>query len=205
MTIKKEIRVPRQERSTETRNKILTAGKKLFSERGFYKTNSKQIAKEAGVATGTFYMYFKDKKPLFLEIFLSYYNEITEKVLQLPLSGLTTIEEGKQMINDLVDQLFVAHNIAPGFHREMITMIYSDPDVKQINDIEEDKVIGLLSNYLKLHKNILRVDDYDAAAQLVQKSAEEIIHSIRIFGGKLDENRMLTQLKDMICRYLFLD
>ena len=42
-----EVREPRQERSIEKKNKIITAGYELFSEVGYYGTNTAEIAKKA--------------------------------------------------------------------------------------------------------------------------------------------------------------
>ena len=40
----KEVREPRQERSIEKKNKIIRAGYELFSEVGYYNTNTAEIA-----------------------------------------------------------------------------------------------------------------------------------------------------------------
>ena len=57
-------RVPTQKRSIEKRQKIVKAGFDLFCEKGYYKTNTIEIARHAKVSTGTVYSYFKDKKEI---------------------------------------------------------------------------------------------------------------------------------------------
>lgn len=47
---------------------LLKAGYDLFTTKGFNDTAISDITKEAGVAKGTFYLYFKDKKDLLDEI-----------------------------------------------------------------------------------------------------------------------------------------
>ena len=49
--MEKTVREPKQERSIEKKNKIIKAGYDLFSEVGYYNTNTAQIAKKAGVST----------------------------------------------------------------------------------------------------------------------------------------------------------
>lgn len=49
---------------------IFRCGKELFSEKGFKGTNVAEITKKAGMATGTFYIYYASKEKLFMEIFL---------------------------------------------------------------------------------------------------------------------------------------
>ena len=43
------VRTPKQQRGKETKLKIIRAAIKLFAKKGFYKTNSKEIAKRAGI------------------------------------------------------------------------------------------------------------------------------------------------------------
>ena len=50
--------------------KILDCGKELFSTQGFKDTSVADITKKAGIATGTFYLYYPSKDELFMEIYL---------------------------------------------------------------------------------------------------------------------------------------
>lgn len=52
----------RKEQKFETHKKILSAAVHLISERGVNKTSIKDIANRAGVAVGTFYLYFNSKE-----------------------------------------------------------------------------------------------------------------------------------------------
>jgi AcrR family transcriptional regulator len=50
------------------RNQILDAATTLFAEKGFHRTTIKDVAKEAGIADGTIYIYFENKTALLLGI-----------------------------------------------------------------------------------------------------------------------------------------
>jgi AcrR family transcriptional regulator len=63
-----ELRVPMQERSVRTREGVVEAAHREFSERGYAPTTAKSIAARAGVAVGTFYHYFPDKDAVLREI-----------------------------------------------------------------------------------------------------------------------------------------
>src|SRR5512134_2321145 len=52
----------------DTRRRLLEAAIALFAEAGLHGVTSAQIARRAGVATGTFYLHFADKEALFHEI-----------------------------------------------------------------------------------------------------------------------------------------
>ena len=62
-----EIRKPIQKRSIEKKGKIIESGFELICEKGYYNTNTAEIAKNAGVSTGIVYQYFKDKHDIFIE------------------------------------------------------------------------------------------------------------------------------------------
>ncbi|HEY3223783.1 MAG TPA: helix-turn-helix domain-containing protein [Pseudolabrys sp.] len=58
----------RKARSGERRDAILSAALDEFSTRGFEAARLDDVAKRAGVAKGTIYLYFRDKETLFQEL-----------------------------------------------------------------------------------------------------------------------------------------
>lgn len=62
------------------RNQILDAAAKAFAEKGFHATTIRDIAREAGLADGTIYIYFANKHALLLGIF----DRMRESILQSP-------------------------------------------------------------------------------------------------------------------------
>lgn len=59
---------PKQKRTDEKKRRILDAALDLFGILGFHDTTAKAIAARAGVATGSLYRYFRDKKVAFLAV-----------------------------------------------------------------------------------------------------------------------------------------
>jgi len=57
-----------QQRSEETRARIMEAAIKLFSTRGYNKASVDNICEEAGISKGAFYHHFKSKQELFLAL-----------------------------------------------------------------------------------------------------------------------------------------
>ena len=53
----------------DKRDRILRAAIKVFAKNGFYATRVSEIAKAAGVADGTIYLYFKNKDDVLITIF----------------------------------------------------------------------------------------------------------------------------------------
>ncbi len=52
----------------ERRQQILTAARDEFAKRGYHQTTIDDIVAQAGVARGTFYLYFEDKRAVFSDL-----------------------------------------------------------------------------------------------------------------------------------------
>lgn len=59
---------------------ILEAGEKLFAKKGFYPTTMEEVARAAGLAKGTIYLHFDDKRDLFFSIIEKKLDILLEKI-----------------------------------------------------------------------------------------------------------------------------
>lgn len=206
---KNKARIPVQKRSIETKEKIINAAWTLFAEKGYFKTSTHDLAEQAGVATGSFYGYFNNKKEVAIEIIRSFYKEASEKALsnfyiQIGDTVAENLETGKKFVRFIIHSLKESHAINPMLHREAIALINLDEEVRKINQEEEQKVVALIVAFLRQYKQFIRVDDIDAAAILLFRTSDEIIHRIMINKEEIDTERLLGELEDMICSYLFI-
>src|SRR3984885_7289904 len=62
-------RSPKSGPRSDKRDRILRAAVKVFAKNGFYATRVSEVAKAAGVADGTIYLYFKSKDELLRSLF----------------------------------------------------------------------------------------------------------------------------------------
>lgn len=128
-----KIREPKQQRSIEKRNRIIEAGYQLFCDKGYYNTNTAEIAKLAGVSTGIVYSYFKDKKDIFLVIIDDYIQNIISpmfelvKTIQKPIDVATVVKQ-------LLLSMMQTHTMAKSVHEEMESMAHTDEDVRRLYD-----------------------------------------------------------------------
>ena len=83
--------INKKRRENDKYHRILEAAIKTFAENGFFQSTIAQIAKEAGVADGTIYLYFKNKDDLLISLFetkmeqiLQRFNVILEKSISPP-------------------------------------------------------------------------------------------------------------------------
>ena len=71
------------------RRRILDAAVEIFSRYGFYNSKVSQVAKAAGVADGTIYLYFKNKEAILIQVFEDTMEELSSKQ-RMALDGLET-------------------------------------------------------------------------------------------------------------------
>jgi len=62
--------------NNDKHEKIMRAAIKVFAKNGFHNSKISQIAKEAGVADGTIYLYFKNKDDILIKVFEERLGEI---------------------------------------------------------------------------------------------------------------------------------
>jgi AcrR family transcriptional regulator len=74
------VSAPKPSKAEETRARILDASLRLFRERGFERTTMRDVAGEAGVATGAAYYYFRSKEELVMAFYLRTSEEAREEL-----------------------------------------------------------------------------------------------------------------------------
>ncbi len=133
-----EIREPKQERSIEKKNKIVKAGYELFSEVGYYNTNTAQIAKRAGVSTGIVYGYFKDKRDILLDVLAIYVERAFSPVLEM-IDALKMPIDLHELMIGVLDAAISIHEQNAKIHEALHAMSHSDPDVNaRFIELEDD-------------------------------------------------------------------
>lgn len=146
-----EIREPIQKRSIEKKEKIIQAGFELICKKGYYNTNTAEIAKVAGVSTGIVYQYFKDKHDILIEGIRLYANSIFYPMLLIANENIKTNinkENISSILRDMIDKFIKNHKLSKTAHEEIIAMTHSDQEVAKIfHDSEMEmanKVTALL-------------------------------------------------------------
>lgn len=199
----KPIRVPQQTRSQETRTKLLEAGRALFLKQGFHGTNSKEIAKEAGVAVGSFYAYFPDKRSLFLELLKDFKErmfhnaDLDESVVE----GLR--EDPKAFFVQILKAFVSTHEESRELHDQLMLMSTSDPEVKQMFGEWKQHSLNRTRELMAYIQDQLRVKDFEAAVRVVSITIMENVHLIDSKPAGVEQDALINEVADLLCRYLF--
>ena len=117
----------------------------LFIENGIEKTSIDDISKNAGVAKGTFYLYFSDKYDILNKLILQKSNEIIKEALaKTNALGFEDFRERTLFFIDyIIDYLnnnvsllaLINKNISWGLYRKAIMTPEEYEDVKRVLDI----------------------------------------------------------------------
>jgi AcrR family transcriptional regulator len=100
------------QRGAETKQQLLAAATTVFSQRGFARATTKDIAQVAGVAEGTIYRHFADKQDLFYAAFSAKRAITADEFLRLPeLAGKGTIRENLRRFISVIED--IERTIAP--------------------------------------------------------------------------------------------
>lgn len=197
-------RIPKQQRSILTKRQIIEAAMKLFAQKGYHGINSKEIAREAGVATGCFYAYFSDKKEVFmaaLELYFDRFHNITQTHIATLAFEKTTV---KIFCKELIQSFIEAHDVFTNFNAELTSMYYTDPDIQKIIAEYDKTSIGHIMDYLMNVRANLRVSNLEAAAKIVYYSFHSVMDQI-VFSEKENAAILSDEFADMVERYLLGD
>ena len=119
---------------------LLATAYKLFTTKGVSKTSISDIASDAGVAKGTFYLYFKDKYDLKNRLVAHHSSRLFKNALeQLQASGRSFEFNDKMIfiIDSILDQLdqnrslltFISKNLSWGIFKHALTSPVKGDDV----------------------------------------------------------------------------
>ncbi len=105
------------------RDTLLEKGKELFGTYGLKKTSITDLTKAAGIAQGSFYLFFNSKEELFFEIF--------------------EIEE--EMIKSNIIDFFKANRVTKKYFKEALRrgleMMRTNPIIKRVHMEDEYKIL----------------------------------------------------------------
>ncbi len=198
------VRDPIQKRGKNTKRTLLEAGLRIISKSGYYKINSKDIAKEAGVSIGSFYSYFKDKKELFLELVREYKSDST------CLSGCDQISIDKNQTTDprviiekfIYDKITITQSYPKEFLRELQYIKIREEEIRSLYEEYKKVEIDYFEKTLSLLKPHLSVEDPSTTARMIFNIYEEIVVSIIEIKDPINREKLTGEYCKLLCSYL---
>jgi TetR/AcrR family fatty acid metabolism transcriptional regulator len=109
----------RQQQRGQRREAILAAARKVFAQNGFDGTTMADIAREAGVAAGTVYLYYRSKTDLFAALQSRLFEVINQAMRDA--HALPDVRDGTRA---RIHAIFAAC----AEHRDLVRLVFLNPD-----------------------------------------------------------------------------
>ncbi|HYV05560.1 MAG TPA: TetR/AcrR family transcriptional regulator [Blastocatellia bacterium] len=196
---------PKQARSKQTKEKIVQAAILLFEERGYEKTTSNDIATEAGVSVGSFYVYFTDKRQLLLSIFDRLADELYKNIFDGLKAEHLFDSELQTRIRQAVANTITDKQKHSGLHRVISELVLKDAEFAERRKAVMDRSVAKLQELISLASKagLTWEMDAEAASFVVQRVVFDLSQDYVIGYCEFDQDRAVDALADMIYRFVF--
>ena len=172
----------------ERRQQILGCARDVFSEKGYHGASIADIIAQAGVARGTFYLYFKSKRDVF--------DELLEGLLTL-IQGrirLVDVDAGPaQVLLELRDNLDGVLEVMVGNHALTRILLHEAVGLDEGFDGKLQRFYGqvheLIAESLALGRRLglIRPLDNQLAARFLLGSLKELLFDLTLSRTPLDD------------------
>lgn len=177
-----------------TRQHILREAAREFARLGFDQANINAIAEQAGIGKGTIYLYFDNKRELFLDMLRS--------IAQTQLAAIRTALAAKGTLQERLERLFRAFVQLSSEDSDSFNVYMSA--LYGVNRAFQAEATKLLRDYLAVISLVLeesrdageiQTQNIEAAALFVLSVTESYVLSARVLGWS---EPMITQQAAMV-------
>jgi len=160
-------------KNSEKYHRIIEAATKIFADKGFYQTKISEIAREAGVADGTIYIYFENKDDILISLFEERMKEVLDNMRE------QVSKEGDPVKK--LETFALAH----------LRLVEQNKSMAEIIQVE----LRQSSKFMKEYKNEQFLEYLELIAEIIRQGQrkgifrKDIIPGVakRAFFGALDE------------------
>ena len=203
--LKRRVVKPTEQRRAE----ILAAALHLFSSKGFYDTTMEEVAREAGVAKGTIYLYFQSKEHLLLALKRDFMQGLTDAVANIVADAIEQLEAGAKSTDyrDIIDDIFqsvVDYHTKRREEVEVVVRQSPSPDlVREALELERE-YLALVTNAFRtgMEYGLVHTEDPEMTAHLITAAIRDNIATCLCYGEPDDLDRLVEASKQMLYKAL---
>src|SRR5699024_333850 len=137
------------------RNQIVKASIKLFKQKGFAKTTTREIAKESGFSIGTLYEYVRTKEDVLLLVFDTINQNLFERLKQV-------IDVKDQSLENVINAISAYYRLIDQLQEEVL-ILYQE--VKSLPQTEREAVLQRELEMVDMIKQAIIVSAPSAIAE----------------------------------------
>lgn len=140
-----------QQRTIESRKKLLDAAYHLFVEKGYYNTNTKEIARHAGISIGNFYNYYQDKCEIYCALLEVYIADSCRAIQELAdqLAELKSHSAYQDFLTPYLRELLNRTADTKKFFDDSVVIARESALVQSVLSRAEKEIIAILEMFLK--------------------------------------------------------
>jgi len=175
---------------------ILDAAIKVFAEQGFHQATISQVAREAGVADGTIYLYFKNKADILSNFFSYRSRQVFDRFRQVVDEADSAEEKLRSLIRLHLSEFQRDRNMAVVFQREALLARY----------VKDEYITEVTRMYMDILTEIIRLGQAEGtirkqlplglAKRFILGAVNEVINTWVVTGGDKDMVKMADPLVD---------
>ena len=186
-----------KKKNTDKYQRILEAAITVFAEQGFYQSTIAQIAKEAGVADGTIYLYFKNKDDILVQFYQYKTRQIFERFRDAVRQAVTAEEKLRCLIGVHLQEFQKDRNMAIVYQAETHqNRRLGNEQIKEMSKMYRDIISEVVE--LGQDEGTIRKDLYmGLVKRFINGAVDEVINSWIHSGGQYDLVTMADPLVDL--------
>lgn len=157
-------------RTDDKRQRILEAAVKVFAKKGYHGAKVAEIAKKAGVADGTIYLYFRNKE----DILVSLFDEVMEEHIAQARAEIARVPSAPEKL-----KVAARHHLALFSGNEDLAVVFQ-VELRQSTKFLERFTASWLQDYFKLLQDVIADGQKDGSirADLPRKLATKALFGI---------------------------
>lgn len=177
---------------------IIDAAVDVIAEHGFHGAQVSKIAKQAGVADGTIYIYFKNKEDLLISVFKEKMGEFIERTRQ----ALADKDNAEEKLLTLVDMHF--RQLSEDLHLAIVTQL----EIRQSDRLLRQKIGEVLRHYAQLIDQVViegqqqgifqKTVDVRLARQMIFGTMDETVSNWVMNDHRFDLIALVPQVTQLL-------
>lgn len=187
------------EKAILTRQAILSAGFDLFNKKGIHKTSIREICEKAGVAKGTFYLYFETKEMFLLAMYKAIKIEFLFMMHVLDYEN-PQIENIYKLIDQLVDTMVSEIDLLRFIHTSEAMLTFS---VNPVEEFLKDIAPHIRKwVHIAMHKGTIRRSVTELTITTLFIMTHDVLEKALLLNYPADIKTVSEEVKDLIKRML---
>lgn len=178
----------------ERRQQILSVAREAFAKRGYHQTTIDDIVAQAGVARGTFYLYFEDKRAVFSDLVDRFAGQLSMAIVRIVTDddARSVLEQVRENIRAIIATCLAERSMTKILFTDAVGV---DPAFDRKLQTFYDTVVQLLTESLKDGQGLGIVADGEprVLAYLTIGALKELLYQAVTLGFAEESADVLTQ------------